>query len=330
MKYPCVECDNECKIGTLQCQACGEWCHPVCSTIPAAVLNVIPKNIGLIWLCKHCKEPGKAKLKNMSQEDVTLEEKINKIEKNFESTNDKMDMISTLVKTGIDEKFNIIERALNDKLNNLFEKQDAITRESENNWSKIVQQTQKPIELKSIMQETLALQEKEKIENERREANIILYRVPESKKAGAVERMKEDTDYFNNFCEEGLQLDPKDTLKIIRLGAHPVQEAESDIIPAPRPMKIVLKDKMEKQTIFKNLKNLKNTSFSKISVSEDYSQDTREQMKQKLLAAKKSDGELAKTFIYRFQGPAWQLELKRYKRKNIPETTNDQETVSAQ
>ena len=54
------------------------------------------------------------------------------------------------------------------------------------------------------MRETLEQQEKKKIEIEKREQNIVLFRVPESTKDSPENRQKDDIEFFSDFCINGL------------------------------------------------------------------------------------------------------------------------------
>ena len=54
------------------------------------------------------------------------------------------------------------------------------------------------------MQENLEQQEKEKIEIEKCEQNIVLFRVPESIKDSPENRQKDDIEFFSDFCINGL------------------------------------------------------------------------------------------------------------------------------
>ena len=68
------------------------------------------------------------------------------------------------------------------------------------------------------MQETL---EQEKIEIEKREQNIVLFRVPESKKDSPENRQKDDIEFFSDFCINGLSCNVPEVQKAIRLGEPP-------------------------------------------------------------------------------------------------------------
>ena len=72
--------------------------------------------------------------------------------------------------------------------------------------------------------------------------------------------------------------------KVIRLGKISNEDA-----PRPRPLESVLKEKKDKVNIFRALRNLKQAElqFQRISVSHDYSRQTREQINSMMDEAKK-------------------------------------------
>ena len=59
------------------------------------------------------------------------------------------------------------------------------------------------------MRETLEQQDKAKSENEKREANLVLFRVSESKKQIPKERQQDDLSFFAEFCQKGLQCEKR-------------------------------------------------------------------------------------------------------------------------
>ena len=65
IKYPCGHCALQAKddgCGALQCNRCGFWFHPKCTSVPAAPLTHLKKVQGLVWLCESCECPAKEAL----------------------------------------------------------------------------------------------------------------------------------------------------------------------------------------------------------------------------------------------------------------------------
>ena len=120
--------------------------------------------------------------------------------------------------------------------------------------------------------------------------------------------------FFSEFCCDGFKRGEVRVRTTTRLG-EPAEKGNTSA--KPRPLKSLLEDKDAKASIFGHLKNLKGAdSFKSVSVSHDYSKETREIMKEKINAAKEKDGENAKMYVYFVRGPPSHLELQRKKKIN--------------
>ena len=137
-----------------------------------------------------------------------------------------------------------------------------------------------------------------KEDNEKRDNNLVLFNVPESKLETPKGRESEDLQVFNNqFCAKGLriELDENQINKVIRIG-----KISNEDTPRPRPLKIVVKEKKDKVNIFRTLRNLKEAElkFQLISASHDFSRQTREKINSMIDAAKKKAGDDSTNYRY--------------------------------
>ena len=168
--------------------------------------------------------------------------------------------------------------------------------------------------MKKIKRETLQQQEQEKEDNEKRENNLVLFNVPKSKLGNPKKRENEDLQVFNQFCAEGLrvQMDESQIEKVIPLGKISNEDAAR-----PKPLKINLKKKKDKVNIFRALRNLKQAElqFQRISVSHDYSRQTREQINSMIEEAKKKDRENSINYRYTIKRTGTQLQVQKRRRK---------------
>ena len=83
-KFPCGECKNECKDGSISCPKCGEWFHSVeFSGVQTNTLRAILKSPRLIWLCKTSVDSWKKNLKEGIRSDDPLAEELKFFEKRF-------------------------------------------------------------------------------------------------------------------------------------------------------------------------------------------------------------------------------------------------------
>ena len=83
-----------------------------------------------------------------------------------------------------------------------------------------------------------------KIEIEKREQNIVPFRVPESTKDSPENRQKDDIEFFSDFCINGLSCNMPEIQKAIMLGEPP---SPTDQMKRNRPLKIVLRDRTERK-----------------------------------------------------------------------------------
>ena len=149
---------------------------------------------------------------------------------------------------------------------------------------------------------------------EEREGNIIIYRLKESTQADPASRVKEDTDFFKSLCTEALGITEIGTKSVIRLGKKPDDQSR------PRPLKVSLSDKNDRQKIMGNLTKLKDAEpkFRNISVAYDLSLEERKKKKEKVLEAKKREEEESDggQWTFRVRGPPWDLKIVRLKKRD--------------
>ena len=159
-KNPCGECGNDCKEGTLACQMCSIWYHGnACSVVSYSLLYAIKKSKGLIWLCKLCEEHGKRKLKDEPGEDTNL--------KRLVDHKTSLTKINNCIKIEIENRFKKFKETLDTKLNEIIDTQEKLPCEIKSAWKP--QTKRQPQKFEVIMLETLAKQEKERPDLEKRE-----------------------------------------------------------------------------------------------------------------------------------------------------------------
>lgn len=325
VKFPCGTCKTECKDGTIPCLKCGTWFHGnACSGVPTNQMSNLEslQSLGVFWMCKSCVEIGKRILRDPTQSDKIATELSKKLISMEKKLNDDQEKITKMIEQKFEEKFNQIEEKFDSKFKAVIEQQGRLPTEIKSAWSK--QPEMKPQKIRVIMQETLAKQEREKVEQEQRENNIILFRVEESTEVKADDRVQEDKNFVDEFCQEGLLLvDNEVTIKnVIRLGPKPTKEK-----PNPRPLKVILEDKTDKIQIFRRLRHLPEADkkFKSISVSHDYSAESRRIIKEKIKEAKAIDGDDAKDFVYLVRGSASDIRIQKKRKKAKVRGTEENE-----
>ena len=212
-----------------------------------------------------------------------------------------------------EERILHIEQKLENKINLVIEKQQQLTEQIKTSWQK--SNVPPPIpNMKKITKETLQQQEQEKEVNEKRENNLVLFNVPESKLETPKGRKSEGLQVFNQYCAKGLriELDENHIDKVIRIG-----KISNEDTPKPWPLKIVLKERENKVNIFRTMRNLMEPElkFQLISVSHEFSRQTREKINSMIHEAKKKDGDDSINYRYTIRGTATQLQVQKRCRK---------------
>ena len=180
-------------------------------------------------------------------------------------------------------------------------------------WADHVKTSDTASNVKNIVKEVITEKKKEEVDKEQREANLIIYRAKESNKENSEERQNEDKQFFDALCNDILGIGPVKTKNIIRLGKK--NDLDDEQKP-PRPLKIVLEDKIYRNKVLQNCDKLGEAEdlFKNISVSPDYNKDEREKIRALATEAKKKSEEDL-NFVYRVRGPPWNLRLKKFAKR---------------
>ena len=204
-KYPCGTCNLECKDGSVSCFKCGCLYHAgECSGIAPNVLRCLQKTSGLIWLCKDCEESVKKLLRNGPDDINETGSKLDCIQRQLTERQLNENKLENTVQKFIEERILHIEQKLENKINLVIEKQQQIPEQIKTSFQK--SNVPPPIpNMKKIMKETLQQQEQEKEDNEKRENNLVLFNVPESKLETPKGGESEDLQIFNQFLRKGLK-----------------------------------------------------------------------------------------------------------------------------
>ena len=302
--WTCSQCSkdfNDADDKILECDGgCNRYFCAACIDLTDIQYETLQRP-DCFWFCFDCV----GKLKQME----ALEKLQDGIETRLKSMERKLDEQD--VRTHIEEiekKMKNLEEKMEGKLDEITKNQEEVPENMKKTWADIASQNVNPAtapeSFRNIVKETIVENERAQIDRENREPNLILYRVDESTLANPEERKRADEEYFNTLCEEVLDIGEVPVLQCTRLGKK--SEGED---AGPRPMKIVLANKTDKPVIFRNLRKLKEAEdkFKKVSISNDYSEEERAAIKQKVDEAKKKTGEESKNWVFRVRGPPWNL-----------------------
>ena len=260
--------------GSVGCDLCGEWFHPMCQGLSLEAFNALNQyKHDFIWLCVHCK----TNIKNVLRMGKRLESQIEAAEQNIlgalKAVGPTPDKDSS---KQLEDKIASMEEAVTVRL---AEQQKEV--EKSINVQKEVIQSMPEIqrELQKNTQELKKMIEK-KEDGERREVNVIIHNIPESKSSDPALRKRYDENSFQNIVEALLGEDMKmETDKIYRLGkkreVDDVQHGELK----PRLMLVGLKRKEDVEVLMKERWSLSKVGFSNIYITRDLSPEQREQQR---------------------------------------------------
>ena len=170
------------------------------------------------------------------------------------------------------------------------------------------------------MKEAIVEHAKEKAQDEERQRNIIIYRLPESDDDDQDKRKDYDKSLFEKLSKNELGIAGVKPTKIIRLGRRDPE--------LTRPLLVTTPTVMDKRRIMASLNKLKNASedFSNISVSNDLTKEERQERQNLVLEAKckqEEDGQNQRPF--RIRGPPGKMRIVWIEEKNpvrIPKERN--------
>ena len=280
LKYEYPECDNNDNVDLIKCNVCGKWVCEECNDIAISkVKPIMNKCHTLYFVCKGC---DKMLLDSTVSRDLSTseveEERQNHVEKKENS-----DLLKSL-QTMFDTKIIQIESKLEELIDNkLDKKMDEINTLSENfkeqAHASVITTLEKrtysdalqdPKDFRQILQQTRNEERVEEREKEKRSKNFIIHGLAEEGDDSAVIK-DNDTKIIARFLEKmGIESEPE---SFSRLGKP--NEGKK------RTLKIVMKTNHEKEKVLGNLNGLKNTveEFGRISVTDDYTINEREEIK---------------------------------------------------
>ena len=252
---------------SIQCDLCDEWYHPKCQGLSIEAYRALV-DYDFIWMCMNCRPS----LMDVLKLGKSIEEKLEAVEKKIMGA---LNEFSTKPETSerVEEKITALEKVVAEGM-----KQQVEVGKSLKTQSELVQSMPKlQVEIQKSARELKALVEK-KEESERREVNLIVHNVPESKSSDPEARKKYDFDSFSNIAEALLEERNMDVDKIYRLGKKNVGENEEHE-PKPRLMLVRLKKKESVEALMSKRWDLRKVGFENVYLSRDLSPEEREVQK---------------------------------------------------
>ena len=296
-------CINESEDALVKCNSCGVWVCETCHDVPIPKLKPVMNKCGtVLFTCKECFASicnGTATTKRCDGEKASEPEIISSLKEMFDK---KIVQLESTFES-------IIENKLVAKLNTEVavptngELSSTPAAAGSSYASKVLQL---PSEVRKALQDAKNDEKVEDSEKEKRSCNFVIHGAEEIG-SDANEIKENDTQYLRDILRK-LEVASQPE-SVTRLGA-PGNSGK-------RPIKVIMKSKADQQSVMSNLRRLKGTEqdFGKISVTEDYTQNEREQIKQWTNKAKEQSAN-DKEYIYKVRGdPKNGLRLIRVARK---------------
>ena len=155
-----------------------------------------------------------------------------------------------------------------------------------------LQKLQKKVE--DVIEKSLKERDNEEKEQLNRRRNIIVFKLPESKKPEPEDRKEEDIKKFIGLC--------KSIIKIT---------FDQDMIES---LLISLKDESKNGEIFQNLNKIRELEapFNKISIAHDLTKNQKEELQDKIKEAHdRKQSDQSGEWMYHMQGPPWNWHVKK-------------------
>ena len=293
LKCDLPQCVNNGVESLIRCNACDKWVCEICSDLLIAKLKpTINKCSTIFFACKGCvdltQDPD-----GMSVVGVTGPEAASTANNNPDSN--LVTSMKSLFKdhvSQIESKLeNMIEKKLNEKMPILGINDSATTSKQHESYARKVLQV--PAEVRKIIQEAKNDDKVEESEHEKRSTNFIIHGAKEFGETIDITK-KLDAEYIDDILKH-LGIIQQQPENIVRVG-NPNNSNS-------RPIKVSMKTKAEKQKVMSRLNRLKDTEeeFGKISITEDYTQTERDQIKSWCAKAKEQSSQ-DETFVYKVRG----------------------------
>ena len=296
-------------IQMMECDLCpGRYCIPCIGLTDEeyAALQALDKREDAIWLCPGCfANIGTMKTKHQSHEELER------------------------IKTDMNTKFETIEQQLSVLTKSLADSKSTQNTEFKRCFAEVLvgeksadQHTQTKMKeagvaglVKNIVFEQRKEQQKELLEKEDREKNIVIFKSVEIEGEDLEERKKRDLTLTKKMMQE-IERSDIEIKGMFRVGAF---KAEENKTRKPRPLKICFHTKFDKESVMRNLYKLKESTEAEvkdIQVGHDLSRTERDMVKDKIEEAKNKGTE---TDFWAVRGPPWALRLVRLdRRQNNP------------
>lgn len=344
-EWECLSCKTKIVANTdlaMECENCeNSFCLPCIDMTEELYKSPLLTRPDIIWLCKACNRV-KDHRKNMGDPFVSdsginelkqeVESKISVLQKNMESMSKELKKSLAGLEKSVNEKITItMTDNSNDFKEHVEQVQNNVTKSFKDvllGPTKTDSSNKEPINMIDGFRTVMVDERREQIrlhsEKEEKEKNVILYRIKEVKGIDFEERkMRDNKNVETVLGTIGLNdIQVKATFRIGRFNEEKHDEGKC------RPLKVVLFNKSDKDSMMRNAFKLNDSSDAEIRsihVGHDLTVEERQTVNETLEKAKELNRS-QNQFFYKVRGPPWKLWLK--KEKRIERQTTDGETTA--
>ena len=157
---------------------------------------------------------------------------------------------------------------------------------------------------KDLVKAAIVEHAKQKTQDEARERNVIIHRLPESTNDDPETRKAYDSSLFNQLTKNELEIQGIEPVKLMRLGKKEPNQN--------RPLLVALPTIIDKREFMASLYKLKNASegFNSLSITHDLTKEERQERRNLVREAKrKQEEETSNPREFRIRGPPGNLRI---------------------
>lgn len=308
--WTCIMCKKsfaDPKSPVMVCDYCDCYVCTRCAKLNNTEYKMLAKREDIFWTCKPCITQMRDLLRCKEDPKQTKPEEgsiMNKITEFQEEMTKRLDGFEQKITDKLNK-----EKEANEVFEKLQKCSEEMPKTIERTWANVASSAGPAGATVDNIKKAIEDQNQNELQRKKREANIIIYRVNESKEETPTKRQEQDKAFIRELCTEALKMPQPDVMEITRLG-----KLNTD--GQPRPVKVTFKDKEEKQKLMTRLRSLKDAEdkYRAVSITHDLSEEDRRLIKKKVDEAKELEKTEGDFWTYRVRGPPWNLKIVKQKR----------------
>ena len=279
-------CNEQVKDGqqAVQCDKCLSWYHAACQKVTKPALSALRKfeDIGVCWLCNHCK-PNISTVAGNDQKGCeakmeTLSKKMSSIEASLQHHMELMERALKEQEKNIADQTKLIEKSIKTEHEQKQTSFAEIVKQSCNNLTKEVTTKLDSVTQGNASRGNMGQNRNEVagildsfLDKEQRKMNLVIHNMEEPSAEGARERASKDAENFKVMIRETMKI-VVHTTKCFRVGRRREER--------PRLLIVSVDDLDTKHEILRHARDLRGIdNYGNIFITPDLTKSEREQGK---------------------------------------------------